>query len=83
MMSVSFPEEEACDMCRGKQIKDIAWFMIVMSVLLFFIGAGTHLNLLLSRISWAHRPLSSALSHEQDAAKISALAGTLARQTLQ
>ena len=49
-MSVSFPEEEVCNMCRGKQIKDIAWFMIVMSVLLFFIGAGTHLNLVLSRI---------------------------------
>ncbi len=26
--------------CRGRQIKDIAWFMIVMSVLLLFIGAG-------------------------------------------
>ncbi|CAK0737138.1 hypothetical protein CVIRNUC_000861 [Coccomyxa viridis] len=24
----------------GKQIKDIAWFMIIMAVLLFFIGAG-------------------------------------------
>lgn len=70
-------------MCRGKQIKDIAWFMIVMSVLLFFIGAGTHLNLLLSRISWAHRPLPNALAHKQDAAKVPALADTLARQTLQ
>ena len=26
--------------CRGRQIKDIAWFMIIMSVLLLFIGAG-------------------------------------------
>jgi len=30
-------------LCRGRQIKDIAWFMIIMSVLLLFIGAGTYL----------------------------------------
>ena len=29
-----------CMHCRGRQIKDIAWFMIIMSVLLLFIGAG-------------------------------------------
>lgn len=29
-------------LCRGRQIKDIAWFMVIMSVLLLFIGAGTY-----------------------------------------
>lgn len=36
--------ESARWVCRGKQIKDIAWFMIVMSVLLLLIGAGTRIE---------------------------------------